>query len=134
MNIYTVMKPKILVVDDDSGICSTMEDILVEENYDVTVAYDGFNAIDKIKESSFSIALMDFRMPGINGLETFKKIKQIQPGIKGFIMTAYLDHELMIEAKKEGVLEVMFKPINIPNLLNSFIKCYNNHKHNNKKN
>ena len=109
-------EPAVLIVDDDAGILETMSDILKELHFKVTVANDGFKAIELVKNGTFDAILMDIRMPGIDGVETFKRIKRIRPGSKIIFMTAYAFEELVTEAKREGATAVLYKPIDIGNL------------------
>lgn len=105
------IKLSILIVDDDIGIRETMKDILTEKNYLVTLASNGFEAIELVRKKSFDTILMDVRMPGLDGLETFKKMKKIKR-LKTIFMTAYAENMIQ-EAKAEGAIAVLVKPIDI---------------------
>jgi len=72
-------KTSILIVDDDKGMTETLSDILEDIDYDVAVSDDGYKAIEMIKKKKFDFALMDIKMPGINGVETFKEVHRISP-------------------------------------------------------
>lgn len=111
----------ILIVDDDVGICETLSDILVEEGFKVSVVNDGFEAIKEVNKSDYKIALIDIKMPKINGVETYKKIKHIKPSLRVIMMTAFSDEDLGKEALKEGVYTIFYKPLNINELI-KFIK------------
>jgi two-component system response regulator HydG len=111
----------ILVVDDDIEMTETLSDILTDMGYHVEVVNDGFRAIEKVKTRTFDLILMDIKMPGINGVETFKKIKAIQPAAVVIMMTAYSVDDLVSEALKEGAYGTMYKPIDIPKV-NEFIE------------
>lgn len=120
-------KLDVLIIDDDAGICETLADILQIVNFNVLVAKNGYEAIDIIKNNHIDIALIDMRMPGLNGVETFGEIKKINSRIKAYIMTAYANDGLLAEAKKQGVIDVLFKPLEITRLievLKSFKKSY----------
>ncbi|MEE9591247.1 MAG: response regulator [Thermodesulfobacteriota bacterium] len=106
-------KCSILIVDDDSGMTDTLTDVFDEMGYTVAVAEDGFAAIDKIKRELYDVALMDIKMPRMNGVETFKEIKKINPSMKVIMMTAYAMEELIKEALREGALDVIHKPLDI---------------------
>ena len=99
------------------GILETMMDILSEMNFKVIEATDGYKAIDFIKEGTFDAILMDIRMPGIDGIETLKRIKQIKPHSKIILMTAYALEDVVLEARKEGASAVLFKPIDVDTLV-----------------
>ncbi|MHA1379003.1 MAG: response regulator [Candidatus Helarchaeota archaeon] len=110
-------KAKIIVIDDDDGITETLKYILEKFGYTVSVANSGFEAIEMIKKFRHNVALLDFMMPGINGIETFKEIKKINPSINVIMMTAYSLDDFLKEAKKEGVIAVLQKPFNINNVI-----------------
>jgi two-component system response regulator HydG len=106
-------KVRLLIVDDDIGMTETLSDILEDSGYDVEVANEGFQAIERVKARAFDVILMDIKMPGINGVKTYKKIKKIRPEAAVMMMTAYSDGEPVAEALKEGAYGVMYKPIDI---------------------
>lgn len=103
----------ILIVDDDTGMTETMSDILDDMGYKVAVADDGYMAIDMIKENTYDIALMDIRMPGINGVDTFKQVKAISPSTKVIMMTAYSVEDLIKQALEEGAYGILYKPLDL---------------------
>jgi len=109
-------KPTILIVDDDEGILDTMNDILNEKGFEVAIASDGYKAIEMVKVGTFDVILMDIKMPGINGVETFKRIKAIKPLSRIIFMTAYALEDVVNEAKKEGAAAVLYKPLDIEKL------------------
>ncbi len=106
-------KPRILIVDDDPGMAETMADILGDMGYDVSVAVDGYRAIDMLKEKAYEIAFIDIKMPGINGVETFKEFKRISPSTMVIMMTACSVEDLVKEALKEGAYGIIYKPLDI---------------------
>lgn len=110
-------KAHILIVDDDVGMTETLSDILADLGHHVEIASDGFKAIQKVKTHSFDVILMDIKMPGINGVETYKEIKHIQPNAAVMMMTAYSVEDLVAEALKEGVYGVWYKPIEIAKIM-----------------
>lgn len=107
---------KILIVDDDDGICETLGDILDELGYEVTIARDGFEAIRLVDEEHVDLALIDVRMPGISGVDTFLRIKERYPEFHAFLMTAYATNEQLSTATEKGILGVMHKPLDIDGL------------------
>ncbi|HUY01434.1 MAG TPA: response regulator [Candidatus Deferrimicrobium sp.] len=109
---------KILVVDDDSGMCETLADILNEIGYSTNIANNGYQAIEMTKNDNFNIVLMDIKMPNIDGVETFKQMKLIRPSMKVIMMTAYTKDSLVEKAFKEGAYEVFDKPLDMDKLVN----------------
>src|SRR4030042_7188021 len=109
-------KPTILVVDDNLALLETFAMILKRRGYHVQTAVNGSSAVDKFKEQSFDVTLMDIVMPEMNGVDAFKKIKEIQPGASIILMTAYSDEEIIQTARSEGVCQIIHKPIHIDQL------------------
>jgi DNA-binding NtrC family response regulator len=106
-------KTSVLIVDDDPGMTKSLADILEDMGYEVAVAEDGYCAIQMIRERPFDVALMDIKMPGINGVETFREVKHISPSTRVMMMTAYSVEDLVREALDEGAYDVIYKPLDI---------------------
>jgi DNA-binding NtrC family response regulator len=116
-------KTSILIVDDDIGMIETLSDILLDMEYDVASSNDGYKAIDMIKEKKYDFALMDIKMPGINGVETFKEIHRIRPETKVIMMTAYSVEELIKEALEGGAFNIIYKPLDIKKIIDIIEKA-----------
>ena len=106
-------RASILIVDDNLSLCKTMSFVLERKGYSVTTARDGPSAIEKIQESAFDIIFMDIKMPVMNGVETYKRIKKIRPEAVVIMMTAYAVEDLVQEALQEGAFGVIYKPMDI---------------------
>ncbi len=91
--------------------------VLKRKGYEVSIANDGFEAIDTVKEEFFDIIFMDIKMPVLNGVETYKKIKEINEKIIIIMMTAYAVEDLIQDALKEGAYGVIYKPLDFENIL-----------------
>jgi two-component system, NtrC family, response regulator HydG len=109
-------KGNILVVDDDRDICITMKEILEYDGYMVTLAFDGYEALEAAKNDSFDVVLMDIRMPGIDGVETFKRLKAFS-SIPVILISAYAIEDLIKDALNEGVFAIIEKPVKFDLLL-----------------
>lgn len=107
----------ILVVDDEPGIRITLAGILEDEGYNVIVAEDGYKGIMAAEKTIFKIAFIDMRMPGINGIETFKEIKRISPETIIFFMTAFLAEDTLNEAAKLQTQSILYKPLDLDLIL-----------------
>jgi two-component system, NtrC family, response regulator HydG len=110
-------KIELLVVDDDVDMTETLSDILSTIGIQVEVAHDGTQALKKIKIKRFDMVLMDIKMPKMNGIECFKKIKKIRPQTTVIMMTAYAAQDLIAEALMEGVYGIWYKPIEIQRII-----------------
>jgi DNA-binding NtrC family response regulator len=104
-------KPRILIVDDETRMCRSLQILLLGEGkYDVSFALSGEQAIQYIAEERTNLMIVDLSMPGMNGLELLKKVKHAQPNIPVVIMTAYSSVKSAIEAMKGGAFEYLIKP------------------------
>ncbi|MCK4449948.1 MAG: response regulator, partial [Anaerolineae bacterium] len=110
-------KVSILIVDDDAGMCETLFDIMEDKGYRTVIALDGYEAIQKVKEMDFDVILLDIKMPGMDGVETFKQIKGIQPDAAVVMMTAYAVEDLIKDALFEGAYGVLYKPFDIEEVI-----------------
>lgn len=113
-----VQKRKVLIVDDNEELCKNLLDILEFKGFDTAIAYDGYQAIDAIKKGRFDIVVMDVKMPGMSGVDTFKILKQDAPDMAVIFMTAFASDVFYGEGLKENIdYEVIQKPIDIDQLL-----------------
>ncbi len=108
---------KVLIADDDLGMIETLSDILEAKGYGVTIASDGRQAIQMAQEQPFDCILLDMKMPGLNGVEVFRKIRALAPQTVVVMMTAYSFPQLIEEAKREGALAVLPKPLDLRKVL-----------------
>jgi DNA-binding NtrC family response regulator len=109
---------KILVVDDDENIRNTMKAILEDEGYIVDLAATGSEAIQKTKKSAYNIALLDIRLPDMEGVELLKLIKDTVPRTRKIMVTGYPSMQNAIAALNKSADAYLIKPIDIENLLN----------------
>ena len=101
---------KVLVVDDEKNICENVSKILGKENYEVVQAQSAQEALEKLARENFSLMLSDMVMPGMNGLELLKRVKQEWPLTKALIMTAYASTDTAVKAMQLGALDYITKP------------------------
>lgn len=111
MSALAPTKGTILVVDDDRQMVKTLTAVLQLKGWSTVSAFSGEEAIQTAKAQRFQAVLMDVRMPGINGVEAFREIRQSQPLTPVILMTAYAAHELLAQAEREGALMVLPKPV-----------------------
>lgn len=109
-------KSRILVVDDNEEFCRNVKDIVELKGYTVATAYDGFKALELVKQNGFDLVLMDIRMPVIDGVETFKKVKKIAPDTPVIMVTAFAVEDLIREALREGAFGSLKKPLDFDKL------------------
>ncbi|MFH1091328.1 MAG: sigma-54 dependent transcriptional regulator, partial [Pseudomonadota bacterium] len=112
---------RILVIDDDYRLRQSFEKLLTVEGYTVKTAVSGEEALAMIKDEMPDLVITDVRLPGMDGLEAFKAIREIDRKLPVIIMTAYGTTEMAIEATKHGAYDYLLKPFEIPDML-SLIK------------
>jgi diguanylate cyclase (GGDEF)-like protein len=104
---------RILVVDDEEIIRSLFRDVLEDKGYQVVLAPNGEEAIERLKETPFDLVITDIRMPGIDGMEVLRRSKAKYPEIDIIIITGYASVETAVEAMKLGAADYLTKPLNI---------------------
>jgi nitrogen regulation protein NR(I) len=107
----------ICIIDDDDQLRTSFHKLLTEEGYKISGAASGEAGIELIRRQTPDLVILDMRLPGINGLETFKVIHEFEPKLPVIIMTAYGSTETAIEATKLGAFDYVLKPFDIPNML-----------------
>jgi DNA-binding NtrC family response regulator len=111
------MPKKILVVDDDESILKVFEYGLQDAGYVTITVPNGFDAIEKVKKERYDLVFLDVRMPRLNGVETFKMLKKIDPQIMAVMMTGYRVDALLKEAFEMGAHACIYKPFEMEEIL-----------------
>lgn len=106
----------ILVVDDDISHCTILQALLRGWGYRVVLAHNGVQALEQVREKVFDLVLCDIRMAEMDGIETLKEIKTLNPSIPVLIMTAYSSVDTAVEALKSGALDYLIKPLDFDKL------------------
>ena len=101
---------KIIVVDDEQGICENVEKILLKSNYAVVHTQSAEDALEMMKKESFSLLISDIVMPEMNGLELLKHVSEEVPDIKTIMMTGYASTNTAMKAIRLGALDYIPKP------------------------
>ena len=103
-------KAKILVVDDEENVCRNVQKILSKEDYDVSYALSADEALEQMAKESYSILISDIVMPGMNGLEFLKLVKNQWPLTKVIMFTAYASTDTVVKAIRLGAIDYIPKP------------------------
>jgi CheY-like chemotaxis protein len=109
--------PRILVVDDDPDICRNLSDILTDLGYSVDFAQDGPAALELVRQRHYDVALLDLKMPGMDGLTLYREIKKHRAATVALLVTAYAGPATTNEALSAGAWKVVPKPVDFPTLL-----------------
>ena len=104
-------KPKLLYAEDNRLTAKEMTEILEEEGYEVVTTYSGDEAWETFERISPDLVLLDFRMPGLNGLEVFERIRQVDAEIPVLILSSY--NEYCVPSLKSGTADFIRKEADI---------------------
>src|SRR4051812_34838895 len=107
----------ILLVDDDEDICANMADIFADLGYAVDVAHEGAKALEFVGRQPYDVALVDMKMPGMDGVTLCREIQRVRPGMVSLLVTAYAGGDTAREALDAGAWQVVPKPVDFPNLM-----------------
>ena len=114
---------RILIVDDEAVVRDSLGDWFRDEGYEVDTAESAKVALEKVVHANWDIFLLDIRMPGIDGLELQRKLREAQPDGSVIIMTAYASVESAVEAMKHGAYDYIIKPFNPDDLEHTIQKA-----------
>lgn len=115
------MKKTILICDDEEGIRESLR-LIFEKEYDLLFAANGNEAIDILKKNDIDIAIMDIKMPRMDGIETMRKLKEINPDLRILVTSGYKSIETAKEAIAAGASDYMVKPFDRDEILESVKK------------
>ena len=115
---------RILIVDDDQDSLTNVADILSDVGFETHTADSAESALDQYFESSdgslsptFDLCLLDFKMPGMDGVELFERMKQASPGLRAILVTAYAGNDGIDRAQRAGTFRVLRKPVDVKLLI-----------------
>lgn len=108
---------RVLIVDDEKSIRSTLRDILEFEQYDVDEAVDGLDAIAQLKKQSYDVIIMDIKMPKMDGLEALERVAILAPDTPVVMISGHGNIETAVEAVKKGAYDYISKPPDLNRML-----------------
>ncbi len=107
---------RILIVDDEPDLVNFLAEEFKVRGLEVDTALRGLEAVESVMAKFPDLVLLDVRMPGMDGIATLKKIKEINPALKVVMMTAIQDEEVMAQARALGAIDYIKKPVSLPYL------------------
>jgi DNA-binding NtrC family response regulator len=113
----------VLLVDDDPDCLDAINQILRRDGYGTIPTSNGKEAINALKVNSIDLAVVDFNMPDMNGLQVIREIKNIKHNLPVILVTAEPSEKLRVESIKFGAYSLLTKPINIPNFRQTILKA-----------
>ncbi|MBP2671223.1 MAG: atoC, partial [candidate division NC10 bacterium] len=108
---------RILVVDDEEQMRDLLAKVLERKGYEVSVCGDGAEALALLEREPADLVITDVRMPGLNGMEALRAVKELNPEIVVLIMTAFGSIDQAVQAVKEGAYDYINKPFKIDEIL-----------------
>lgn len=118
------MRAKILLVDDEEKFVETLAERLEARGLEVRTAFNGEEALEKIREKDADVVVLDVLMPGKSGIETLREMKQIKPLTEVIMLTGHATVETAIEGMKLGAYDYLMKPTETPELVEKISKAY----------
>jgi DNA-binding NtrC family response regulator len=110
---------RILIIDDDENIRKVLATILEEEGYDIDTAETAKKAIEKTKKKFYNLALIDIRLPDMEGIELLTKMRETTPRMRKIIITGYPTIQNTMEALNRGADAYILKPFDVEKALNT---------------
>jgi CheY-like chemotaxis protein len=107
----------ILLVDDERDSCASLSDIISDLGYQVGVAYDGPSALELSRRQSYGLALLDYKMPGMDGVELYSHLKRLRTDTVGVLVTAFATDATLQAAARAGIRQVLPKPVDFGHLI-----------------
>jgi DNA-binding NtrC family response regulator len=115
---------KLLIVDDDEKFLNTISERLGLKDFDVTPAGDGEKALKAAEKGDFDVAIVDMKMPGIDGKELLKRLKENHQFLEVIMLTGYSSIDSAVECTKLGAFGYLEKPYNFDDLLQKLKEAY----------
>ena len=113
------MSPRILLVDDEMDFVQTLAKVLSRRGYDVLTAPDGAQGLEQVLRGGVEVALLDLKMPGLDGMETLREFKRLAPDLEVVILTGHLLKSSEQEGLRLGAFAYLTKPCTVPQLIES---------------
>jgi DNA-binding NtrC family response regulator len=123
------LKAKVLLVDDEVDFLTTLAERLESRGLKVTTVNRGEDAVATVDSQSFDLIVLDLSMPGIDGIETLKRIKAKQPEAEIIMLTGQGSIKTSIEAMKHGAGDFIEKPVNITELMDKISEAKDKRMH-----
>jgi len=115
---------KMMLVDDEKRFLSTTQKLLVKKGYDVLTANSGMEALETLRKYNIHVVVLDVKMPGMDGMETLKKIKGEFPLVEVIMLTGHATVESAIDGLKSGATDYLMKPADIDDIITKAQEAY----------
>jgi DNA-binding NtrC family response regulator len=123
--MVTMVKMKIMLVDDEERFLQTTQKMIAKKGYDAITVTSGEECLKKLAEDLVHVVILDVKMPGMDGVETLKHIKQKFPMVEVIMLTGHATAESAVEGLKLGATDYLTKPANIEDLISKAEEAFN---------
>ncbi|MFQ5911663.1 MAG: sigma-54-dependent transcriptional regulator [Nitrospinota bacterium] len=110
------MIPSVLIVEDEKILAEAMGEYLARHSYEPAVVRTGEEGFQRMQELEMDLVVLDYKLPGMDGLETLRQIKQIAPGAEVIVVTAHGTVKTAVEAMRTGAFDYLTKPVDLEEL------------------
>lgn len=117
-------KFKVMIVDDEQDFLETIVKRLHARGIEVTGAESGYKALELINEGNFDVVILDVKMPGMDGIETFREMKKKKPLTEVIMLTGHASVESGIQGMQLGAFDYVMKPVALDELLEKMRQAY----------
>ena len=112
------MKIPLLIVDDNPDACKMAAKLIGwAGDYQTDTATDAFAALEMVQHTPYALTIIDYQMPGMNGIELYRRMKEVRPDIKAIFLTGFTTIDVVFPAIDAGVLRVLAKPVDFEELI-----------------
>ena len=115
---------KVLLIDDEQTLLEYLSKRLLREGFTVKATFSGEEAIEVATNDNFDVAVVDLKMPGIDGVETQKRLREIQPFLQCIVLTGHGSVETALESGQEDAFQYLLKPIDYEVLVKTIKDAY----------
>jgi DNA-binding NtrC family response regulator len=115
--MVTMIKMRIMLVDDEERFLQTTQKLLAKNGYEAITATNGMQCLEKLSQELVHVVILDVKMPGMDGVETLKRIKQQFPMTEVIMLTGHATAESAVEGMKSGATDYLVKPADIETLI-----------------
>ena len=115
---------RVLLVDDETDFLETLVKRLTKRNLDVAGVESGESALTALEATPVDVVVLDVRLPGIDGVETLRRIKQTSPLIEVILLTGHANMEVAVQGMELGAFDYLIKPVDIDELLYKLQDAY----------
>ena len=115
---------RVLLVDDEETLLEYLSKRLLKLGFTVKATFSGEQAIEVAKEEHYAVAILDLKMPGIDGVETQKRLRQLQPFLQCIVLTGHGSIESALESGQEDAFQYLLKPVDHDDLVTAIREAH----------